>query len=545
MAEAWLRDEQTTILELLERRLATDPDGTYLDVSGTTITARDVFDAAGAVAGGLSALGVAPGDRVATLMDTSVEALLAWFGAVRGGIVMVPINTAYKGDYLLHQLADSGSRAVIVDEAYLSRVEPLLAGLPDLEHVVVVGDRAAWQAPAGAAAVHGWADLLSAGEKAPDITARPTDLVTFIYTGGTTGPSKGCMVSHNYNVVLARQINISWRRTADDVAWVPLPLFHYNVYTTAIVGTLLSGGRAALYPRFSVSNFWPELTRTGSTIAVTLGSMAFLIANDERRSAEPKSGEPDANTSLRLFAAAPLPHEVDKRIRDRFGVETFSGAYGLTEASLVSWQPNGVPNKPNAAGIVNDEFFDVRIFDDDDVEMPRGTEGEIVIRPKRPNVMFDGYWGNPQATLDMTRNQWFHCGDIGRIDDDGYLFFVDRKKDYLRRRGENISSQQVEGILCKREEIVDVAVHAVPSEVLEDDLKITATLRDGATLTEEELFRWCIDELPYFAMPRYIEFRTDLPRSPIGRVLKRDLREQGVTAATWDSVAAGIRYDRR
>ena len=163
--------------------------------------------------------------------------------------------------------------------------------------------------------------------------------------------------------------------------------------------------------------------------------------------------------------------------------------------------------RPNAAGVINDEYFDVRIFDDDDNELARGTDGEIVIRPKRPHVMFAGYWGQPEATVSSSRNWWYHTGDIGHVDDDDYLYFVDRKADYLRRRGENISSFEVERILMGHGQIADVAVHAVPSQLTEDDLKITATLKAGSELTEAELFRWCIDQLPYFALPRYIEFR--------------------------------------
>jgi crotonobetaine/carnitine-CoA ligase len=245
------------------------------------------------------------------------------------------------------------------------------------------------------------------------------------------------------------------------------------------------------------------------------------------------------------MGAAPLPVEIDTILKTRFGIDTFSGAYGVTEASLISWQPPGVTNKPNAAGVINDEYFDVRIFDDDDNELPRGSDGEIVIRPKRPAVMFEGYWGRPDATVGTSRNWWYHTGDIGRIDDEGFLFFVDRKADYLRRRGENISSFEVESILMGHGALADVVVHAVPSQLTEDDLKITATLKEGASLTEEELFRWSIDQLPYFALPRYIEFRTELPRSPVGRVLKRELREEGVTPATWDAEAAGITYQKR
>jgi crotonobetaine/carnitine-CoA ligase len=259
----------------------------------------------------------------------------------------------------------------------------------------------------------------------------------------------------------------------------------------------------------------------------------------------PRSGAPEANTSLRLIGAAPLPVEVDSVLRERFGIDTFSGAYGTTEASLISWQPPGVSNKPNAAGILNDEHFDVRLFDDADREVPVGTTGEIVIRPKRAHTMFEGYWGRPDATVEASRNWWYHTGDIGRLDEDGYLYFVDRKADYLRRRGENISSFEVERILMSHGALADVAVSAVPSPLTEDDLKVTATLKEGASLTEEELFRWCLDELPYFALPRYIEFRAELPRSPVGRVLKRELRDEGATATTWDAEAAGITYEKR
>jgi crotonobetaine/carnitine-CoA ligase len=159
--------------------------------------------------------------------------------------------------------------------------------------------------------------------------------------------------------------------------------------------------------------------------------------------------------------------------------------------------------------------------------------------------MFEGYWGRPEATVEASRNWWYHTGDIGRVDDDNYLFFVDRKADYLRRRGENISSFEVERVLMKHGSLADVAVHAVPSPMTEDDLKVTATLTKGATVTAEELFMWCIEELPYFALPRYIEFRAELPRSPVGRVLKRELRAEGVTDTTWDAERAGIEYDKR
>jgi carnitine-CoA ligase len=565
----WSNATQNTIPALFERRLDRNPDSEYLDVVGTKLSARQVMAAADRIGGALHELGTQQGDRVATLIENSSPALLTWVGTVCAGRVAVPVNTAYKGEYLRHQLADSGSRVAVVARSLWPRLAEVADSVPDLAHVVVVddaggddGDASPGDAdgrgdgdgsPDGSetflrlqrVAVHTWDELLAAGLDAPKVTIKPSDLGTFIYTGGTTGMSKGCMLSQGYHEALAQQIALCWRRTAEDVVWTPLPLYHFNALATAVVGTLVAGGRGAIYKRFSVSQFWPEMNRVGATITSTLGTMAYLLAHDVDRSEMPRSGHPSANTSLRLIGAAPLPPEVDSVLKERFGIATFSGAYGVTEASLVSWQPAGVENRPNAAGVVNDEYFDVRIFDDDDHEVQPGTDGEIVLRPKRPHVMFEGYWGRPEVTVETSRNWWYHTGDIGRIDEDRYLYFVDRKADYLRRRGENIASFEVERILMGHGGLADVAVHAVPSELTEDDLKITATVKEGAELDEESLFRWCIEQLPYFALPRYIEFRAALPRSPVGRVLKRDLRDEGVTPSTWDAEKAGIEYERR
>jgi crotonobetaine/carnitine-CoA ligase len=551
MATTWQTGDEHTIPELLAGRLSDDPDGGYLDICGSAFTARQIADAGWRLANAFASIGVRPGDRVAALVENSPEAMLFWWGVVLGGAIAVPVNTAYKGDFLRHQLADSGASVLVVQADLIDRVAAVADGLPDLRHLVVIDtpDRDEPTPPVSGAAmglsVYGWDEMLTAAAHEPSVSIRPGDLGTFIYTGGTTGPSKGCMLSHNYHEALARQIGICWRRTADDVVWTPLPLFHFNAIVTSVLGPLIYGGRGAVFRRFSVSQFWPEMNRTGATIVSLLGSLAYLLAGDEDRPEMPGSGDPTANTSLRLVAAAPMPPELDARIRDRFGVTTFSGAFGLTESSLVAWQPFGVENKPGAAGILNDDFFDVKIFDDADHEVPVDTPGEIVVRSRRPHVMFEGYWGNPDATVKAFRNLWFHTGDIGRVDEDGYLFFVDRKADYLRRRGENISSMEVERIVLRHDAVSEAVVLAVPSEVTEDDLMLAVQLVEGGALTEEELFRWCIDELPYFALPRYVEIRADFPRSPVGRVLKRELRLEGVTDATWDAEASGITYDKR
>ncbi len=205
----------------------------------------------------------------------------------------------------------------------------------------------------------------------------------------------------------------------------------------------------------------------------------------------------------------------------------------------------GEANKPGASGKPNRHEFEMKLVDDDDVEVPTGEVGEIVCRPTGPNLMFAGYWNRPDATVEATRNLWFHTGDLGRLDADGYLYFVDRKKDALRRRGENISSFEMEKVLYGHGAIRDAAVHAVPSPLGEDDVKITVVLQDGARVTEEDLCRWVAERVPFFAIPRYVEFRDDLPRNPVGRVLKYQLRAEGATATTWDREAAGVTFERR
>jgi crotonobetaine/carnitine-CoA ligase len=535
---------QTTVLEALGRRLASDPDSPYLDFANTEVgnlqyTAREMDAESTRLAHALTGLGVGHGDRVATLLDNRAEQVVSFFAALKLGAVQVPINTGYKGEFLRHQLADSGARVFVVQGDYASRaVETIGADTtPEVAHCIVVDHP---DAVIDAVPTIAWANAIAGASDAPIDTSqvRPGDLACFIYTAGTTGPSKGCMLPQNYIVSLAEQVERAWERRSDDIVLTPLPLFHFNAISIAVVGTLVAGGSAVIERKFSVSNFWPEVKRTGATMVSMLGSLAILIANAD--------DHPDQRGhKLRLCAAAPMPPDTDAAWGQRFGCKTFSAGYGLTEASLISMLDAGEPNKPGAAGKPNLHDFDVRIVDDDDVPVATGEAGEIVCRPNGPNLMFAGYWNRPDATVEATRNLWFHTGDLGRIDDNGYLFFVDRKKDALRRRGENISSFEMEKTLYGHSALRDVAVHAVPSELGEDDVKITVVLQDDAQLTEEELCRWMAERVPYFAIPRYVEFRDDLPRNPVGRVLKYQLREEGVTPTTWDREAAGVTFERR
>jgi carnitine-CoA ligase len=514
---------RTTIVTALAQRLADDPDGDYLDFHGDQWTARRIDDESRRIARGLAALGVQRGDRVASLVENSPEQVVLFFATVRIGAIAVPINTAYKGEFLRHQLADSGAVVFVIADDMAERADEAVssARTPELRHVLTVGQLV---------------DL--DGPTIDDADIRPGDLACFIYTAGTTGPSKGCMLPHNYVVNMSVQIARAWQRTSDDVVWTPLPLFHLNAISICVVGTLVIGGRASIARKFSVSGFWPEIQRTGATMASMLGSLAILIANAD--------DHPDmAGHRLRVCAAAPMPPDTDRIWRERFGCATFSGGFGLTEASLIAALPPGVDNRPGAAGMLNQIEFEVALLDDEDLPVPVGETGEICCRPRQPDGMFAGYWNRPVDTLAAWRNLWFHTGDLARVDDDGFLFFVDRKKDSLRRRGENISSFEMEKSLFSHPAIKDCAVHAVPSAMGEDDVKVTAILQPDADLSEEDLCRFVAERVPYFAIPRYIEFRDDLPRNPVGRVLKYQLRDEGVTPTTWDREAAGVEFERR
>jgi crotonobetaine/carnitine-CoA ligase len=530
---------QTTVLAALAGRLAADPDGPYLDFEGVQLTARDMDRESNRFAHALRELGVNHGDRVATLLENRAEQVISFFGALKLGAIQVPINTAYKGEFLRHQLADSGAKVFVVQGDFVSRAVEVVADetTPDLTHVIVVDTP---DAVLDTRPTITWQDALAAGTDEPvaDVTVRPGDLACFIYTAGTTGPSKGCVLPHNYIVSLAEQIARAWQRRPDDIVLTPLPLFHFNAISICVVGSLVTGGSAAIERRFSVSNFWPEIKRTRATMVSMLGSLAILIANAD--------DHPDQRGhQLRLCAAAPMPPDTDKAWQERFGCLTFSGGYGLTEASLLCMLDAGEPNKPGAMGKPNQSEFEVRIVDDDDNEVAVGETGELVCRPRGPNLMFSGYWNRPDATVEATRNLWFHTGDLARVDADGYAYFVDRKKDALRRRGENISSFEMEKVLYGHPAVKDAAVHAVPSPIGEDDVKVTLVLHDDADVDEEALCRWVAERVPFFAIPRYVEFRDDLPRNPVGRVLKYELRADGVTPATWDREAAGVVFERR
>jgi crotonobetaine/carnitine-CoA ligase len=361
--------------------------------------------------------------------------------------------------------------------------------------------------------------------------AQPADLACLAYTSGTTGPSKGCMISHNYICNFARQLHAGLPiRGADDVLWTHSPLFHLNGIAGIVMVGIRYGVRLAISARFSLSGFWSEIERSKATMANLVGSPIPLICG--------AADSPEQQRCVgQLFSiwGAPISAQSREIMETRFGVTYVNPyGYGQSEGCKVTTLDYGEsPGPIGSIGRSNGDF-DVRIVDDEDRVLPAGQRGEIVYRPNKPHIMFEGYWRQPEATLAACRGLWMHSGDIGRLDDGGNLYFIDRKKDYLRRGGENVSSVELENVFLLHPAVKEVAVHAVPSELAEDDIKATIILHGNIEVSEEDLCRWSAEYLPHFAVPRYIEFRGELPRNPVGRILKFQLRDEGRTPATWD-----------
>lgn len=536
--ETWSLGQQDTVVAALERAANSHPDRVLLDFSGEFHTYRNVDSQSTRLAHALAALGVQPGHTVVTMLDNNIDAVLCWFAINKLCAVSVPINTALKGEFLRHQIADAGAALVVCEASYAERIAAVSDGLPDVKLVLTrgePGDGRCGTLPLVSLNEHRGHDD-SAFERKPN----PWELACLIYTSGTTGPSKGCMISYNYMCNLARLQLRAGPANEHDVTITPLPLFHMNAMCVGVLASILVGARVAFVPRFSVSNFWPEVERSGATIASILGSMGAMLANAPDTEAGKR-----CKGQIHTVRGNPFTEEVKAIWRDRFGAKQVGGnGYGLTEAAVITSLAGGEYAAPGSSGTRIPDF-DVRIVDDLDREVPAGTSGEIVVRPLRPDIMFMGYWRRPEDTLKIMRNLWLHTGDIGKFDEQGFFYFVDRKKDYLRRRGENISSFEMEAAFARHPALAEVAVHAVPSDKGEDDVKVTAMLRPEMTLSPEDLFRWAIDAVPYYALPRYIEFRDSLPKNPQGRVLKYELRDQGCTPATWDQESSGIQVKKR
>lgn len=490
------------------------------DSAGRALSYAELASNASRIAGGLRALGVGPGDRVATMLPPSHEYLAVWFGTAWAGAIEVPVNTDLKGETLRHVLTESGARVLVTETRWAERAKSL--SLPGLEHVVEVGSDSQSSLSLG--------QILTSGSPLPPCQRDESDPAYIMFTSGTTGPSKGAVHSNRSALWNA----VAWLDVLDlgqdDIAYSMFPLFHVTARSAVITSTIWAGGSIALRDGFSATRFWPDVRESQATFFAYMGSVVHLLYSAPGTDA-------DTDHSIRRAFGAAAPPEMVEGFERRFGFPLLE-VYGSTELGLAT-APHGDQRVIGAMG-GECSHVQVAIAGEDGRLVDRGSLGEIVVRPREPQAIFQGYWARPEETLAAFRDLWFHTGDRGFIRPDGQLVFVDRIKDCIRRRGENISSFEVERAVQLHPSVLEAAAYAVPSDIAEEEVAVAVVPIEGVELEVSELFRFMIEQLPRFAVPRYIRVVEALPKTPSQRVQKFRLREDGRGADIVDREDLGI-----
>ncbi len=466
--------------------------------------------------------GVKEGDRVAVFMPPAINTAASWLGLSWLKALEVPINTNYLGDMLRYIIDDCGAKVLVVDERYLERIKDIADELPSLETIIVMSARTAL--PQLKADVLNGDQILSETEPATDMEApKPWNMAGILYTGGTTGPSKGVMLPWGYYMNSIRTLDYLGEK---DAFYAPFPMFH-GTGKIPFLAMGAFGGRVVIREQFKTQTFWHDVNNHQCTITILLPAMAKWVLALE-------STEDEKKHTLKFVT---MITDIDT-FRKRFGV-TVNTHFGMTEAGVPIGH-NNITSRFNSCGVVK-PGYEVRLVDDRDYEVPVGEVGELIVRHTRPWTLSQGYYGKPEKSMEAWRNGWLHTGDAMRRDEDGYYYFVDRKRDYMRRRGENISSFEVEAIVSQHPDLTGVAAIGVPSEHGEDEVKIVATLKEGSILSPTDLIHFLIPRMPRFMVPRYIEFVETLPRTPSTQNIRKvELRKNPLNENTWDREAAGI-----
>lgn len=523
----------TTLPQLLRERARMHPDRVCLAMDDEVRTYAEIDVHADSLASSLAAIGVGRGDKVATLATNRIELLELFFGLARLGAIQVPINAYLKGGFLRHQLAHTGVTTLIADAAGRNAVAPLRSELPDLRQTVMLDAPMAGEVPYG--------ELVTAEAAAPDVALGMADPIAIVFTSGTTGPPKGCVASHGYFRRSCRLLGEALEVNDDDVIFGALPLFHVSALFASVGMPLTFGVPSYLRRTFSASGFFVEAGSCEATVTSAVGPMAHALLASE-------PGPADKNHRLRKFMCAPLSLASQRALRERFGVEPWVDFYGQSECMPVTITPWSSHRRDPAGCGVAAPDLEVVVLDEEGGPVAGGAVGEICVRARQSHAMFDGYYRQPAETREAFRNGTYHTGDYGRLLPSGAIAFVDRRKDALRRRGENISSIEIEASINTHPQILESAVHAVPSDLGEDDIKACIVVAEGAALRPEDLFAFFKEQLPYFAIPRYVEIVDSLPRNAVGRVQKHELRSAGNTPGTVDFEVMGFgitRADRR
>lgn len=529
-----LRD--LTIGEVLSTQAARHQNKPCLVFDDVSFSYQDVEVETNRLANGLRSTGVDFGDHVAVMLGNGPEILLSIFALGKLGAVAVPLNTSARGKGLAYNLDHADATTLIADSRFLPHIEAIIDQTPSLQRLIIVGE-----APYGAGlpadlVVLKFNDLRSSNALAPKTQVRYNDQAFLMYTSGTTGPSKAVMYTHAYALTWAGGFADAHRYSGDDVMYVSMPLFHGNALHSATYGCLLVGATVVIKPKFSASNFWRDIYTCGATLTNLLGSMGDILWNLD-------ASEYERKNTLRQIMAGPIPDR-GRQMEKRWQVQLVS-CFGLTDFGVSNFSTvDDPPDKFGSCGLAS-PHFEVQVVDENDFEVPNGQLGEIVLRTKTPWHSASGYYKMPTETATSLRNQWFHTGDLGICDADGYLYFKDRKKDAIRRRGENISAFEVEQVLMEYGGIAEVCAYAVTVDG-DEEVGVSLIVAPGHSFVPADLIRWCEGRMSYFMVPRFIDAREDMPRTQSGKIQKHSLRSdaQSNINQLWDRVAEGIEVSR-
>ena len=508
--------ERFSVATVLDRRAEQHPDRVMMSIDGVDVTFEQMRRRSCAAALALRDLGVGPGDGIALFAGTRPEWVYFWLGAGRIGAVAAAVNTANKGDFLLHALRLSRAKVVVTDTERQSRVAEVADRLPGMASVVLQAN--SWDDGADAVAEH-------VGDVA--------DTGPLFFTSGTTGPSKAVATTWHYLFTVAATAAAAWEFGAGEALWTAMPLFHLSA-APVVLAPMLVGGTTVLASAFHPASVWDEVRACGAVGFVGAGAMVSMLMH---LPLDPR----DVELPLRFISAAPIAAEAYRDIEKRYDCRIVT-MYGMTEAFPIALKGVAEDGVPGTSGRPNPDF-DVQIVDADGTPLPAGTVGEIACRPRHPHVMSEGYLDPADHTV-VPHPEWFRTGDLGVLDSDRNLTYVDRVKDSLRRRGENVSSVEVETVVMRHPAVLEAAVVGVPSDLGEDDILLFVTVRPGSDLDYAELLDFCGARMPYFSVPRYVEIVGELPKTVIGRIRKDVLRAQGVGPTAWDRETHGYIVSR-
>ena len=531
----WYTKEDPTgwvLPRILRDRAEAHPDQPYIRFGdGEWVTYGEIDARANRIANALIARGLQKGECVSTLMPNSIDQVALWFGILRAGGVQSPINLAYRGDFLSWVINLPQSRFLVISDDLMDRLDHVADDLPVLEHVFVWSSGAP-HGPNPKVPFEPFAVLDDAPDTDPGVEVTWVDDARIMFTSGTTGRSKGVIKQHASDYFSGRTYNNVCGVTEDDIFYTCLPLFHSNAQVLNCYPAMIAGARIQISARYSSTNFWREVTECGATILNTVSAMNYFIWNTP-------PGEYDRAHKVTRIMAMPAPKDIYHDFKERFGIRWHEG-YGLTETGMVTYVPPGI-EKPGSCGMASPGFEVSVVQPGTDRPGPNGTSGEIVVDMKLPNIVMRAYAGMPEKTAEDFKNLKLHTGDLGQMDDDGYLYFMDRVKDYIRRRGENVSSMEVEQVVASHPGVLEAAavgVAAGEGAGSEQEILICVVPREGVP-DAHELLTYCADKMPYFAVPRYVRFMEHLPKTPTERVRKVELRDMGLGDDVYDRAKSG------